>query len=55
MNGTWSLNSNVLDYIMDSSGSMASNYHFTGTLFGNTMNGTFTLGTGTRPWSATLK
>ena len=55
MYGTWSLNGNVLDYIMDSSGSMGSNYHFTGTLSGYQMNGTFTLGNGTRTWSATLK
>lgn len=55
MYGTWSLNGDVLDYIMDASGRFDPYYHFTGTLSGNTMNGTFTNWDGLRPWSATLR
>jgi hypothetical protein len=53
--GTWSMEGNILFYIMDSSGGLGTNYQFTGTLSGITMNGTFTLGDGTGTWSATLK
>lgn len=55
-NGTWSLNGNILTYDMDSSDDPATDdntYQFTGTLSGNTMSGTYTLGTEIKSWSAT--
>ena len=54
--GIWSMECNILYYIMKSDGSLGDTYHYTGTLSGNTMNGTCTF----QPdhpltWTATLK
>ena len=40
--GTWSLNGNVLTYIWEGNNPNNSTYVYSGTLSGNTMNGTFT-------------
>jgi hypothetical protein len=51
--GTWSMECNVLYYILEPS--WPNHYHFTGTLSGNTMSGTWTWGDELKPWTATLK
>jgi len=53
--GTWSMECNILYYIMDSSDPVGIAYHFTGTLSGNTMNGTYTWIDEPKHWTATLK
>ena len=55
--GTWSIEGNILYYIMDSSDPVGTAYHFTGTLSCNTMNGTYTFPGWIGPftWTATLK
>jgi hypothetical protein len=53
--GTWTVEDNVLHYVMDSSGGMGDSYVFTGIISGNTMSGTFTWADMIKPWSAVLK
>ncbi len=55
--GTWSMEGNILYYIMDSSDPVGTAYHFTGKLSCNTMNGTYTFPGWIGPftWTATLK
>ena len=51
--GTWSMEGNVLYYVLNPD--WPNHYHFTGTLSGNTMSGTWTWGDELKTWTATLK
>ena len=50
--GTWNVIENKIRYIVNPN---ITSYHFTGTIDGNNMEGTFTFGGENKNWTAVLK